>query len=174
MTSETPDEMDERRARTLYNVLTPSPSNFPWESQSEYVKAPYRDAIRAFCKSDAEQADALADDLENQCNELKAGMDQAEGRVAELEAENAAKDVALREVMQWIDNWDVAFLDDSEWPETNRKVTQALSDSLGGKLLACRDSLDEIINYKGGADNALEDEYVMARALAALDDKGGG
>ncbi len=36
----------------------------------------------------AEQAEALADDLENQCNELKAGLEQAEGRVAELEVEN--------------------------------------------------------------------------------------
>lgn len=34
----------------------------------------------------AEQAEALADDLENQCNELKAGLEQAEARVAELEA----------------------------------------------------------------------------------------
>lgn len=32
------------------------------------------------------------------------------------------------------------------------------------------DSLDEILNYSGGADNALEDEYVMERAIAALAD----
>ncbi len=30
------------------------------------------------------------------------------------------------------------------------------------------DALDEIINYCGGADNGLDDEYVVERALAAL------
>ena len=30
------------------------------------------------------------------------------------------------------------------------------------------DALDEILNYSGGANNALEDEYVMERAAAAL------
>lgn len=33
---------------------------------------------------------------------------------------------------------------------------------------ALRDSLSEILGYSGGADNALEDEYVMNRAQAAL------
>lgn len=31
-----------------------------------------------------------------------------------------------------------------------------------------RDVLDDILDYRGGADNALDDEYVMDRARAAL------
>jgi hypothetical protein len=30
------------------------------------------------------------------------------------------------------------------------------------------EALDELLNYSGGADSALEDEYVVARAIAAL------
>jgi hypothetical protein len=30
------------------------------------------------------------------------------------------------------------------------------------------EALDEILNYRGGADSALEDEYVMARAHVAI------
>lgn len=33
---------------------------------------------------------------------------------------------------------------------------------------ACRDALEEILDYRGGADSALEDPYVMERARAAL------
>lgn len=33
---------------------------------------------------------------------------------------------------------------------------------------ALRASLDEILNYSGGADSALSDEYVVGRALSAL------
>ena len=68
----------------------------------------------------AEKAEALVDDLENQIAEGLAGMDQAEARVAEMEG-------ALREVMDWINNWDPRFADDDEWPDTNSRVLLALS-----------------------------------------------
>lgn len=38
----------------------------------------------------------------------------------------------------------------------------------GGRERRLANSLDEILNYSGGADNALKDEYVMERAHAAL------
>lgn len=40
---------------------------------------------------------------------------------------------ALREVMEWIENWDVPFLDDPEWDSTAEKVTRALAAQGDGK-----------------------------------------
>jgi len=34
---------------------------------------------------------------------------------------------ALKEVMDWIDNWDPNFIDDDEWPETKARVDAALA-----------------------------------------------
>lgn len=33
---------------------------------------------------------------------------------------------ALGEVMDWISNWDPPFVQDDEWPDTERKATNAL------------------------------------------------
>jgi hypothetical protein len=40
--------------------------------------------------------------------------------------------------------------------------------SLCEQVRALREALDEMLNYTGGAYNALEDQYVMARVNAAL------
>ncbi len=36
-------------------------------------------------------------------------------------------EAALREVMEWLVNWDPPFLDDDEWPKTEQRVQDALS-----------------------------------------------
>jgi hypothetical protein len=34
--------------------------------------------------------------------------------------------VTLKEVMEWIDNWNPSFCEDEEWPETEQKVISVL------------------------------------------------
>lgn len=36
---------------------------------------------------------------------------------------------ALKEVMEWINNWDVPFLEDEEWQETEARVRAAIEES---------------------------------------------
>lgn len=38
---------------------------------------------------------------------------------------------ALKEVMSWTRNWDVQFLEDDEWPETEEKVRAAIAKAEG-------------------------------------------
>lgn len=40
---------------------------------------------------------------------------------------------ALEEVMEWISNWDVPFLEDEEWGPAYDKVSLALSKAKGGE-----------------------------------------
>jgi hypothetical protein len=44
---------------------------------------------------------------------------------------------ALQELYSWVKNWDVAFLEDPEWPDTRKKVEAALADrgmAVGGVI----------------------------------------
>lgn len=54
-----------------------------------------------------------------------------------------------------------------------RKFEQVGDCEANGHLFAASkdmfDVLEEILNYKGGADSPLQDEYVVGRAMAALE-----
>jgi hypothetical protein len=62
------------------------------------------------------------------------------------------------------------------WRDTGRGVTglpgHVETTAANARLIAAApdmfEALDELLNYSGGADSALEDEYVVARAIAAL------
>jgi hypothetical protein len=44
-------------------------------------------------------------------------------------------------------------------------------EALKARIQELRDLIDDIVNYRGGATNALEDQYIMDRANAALQSK---
>lgn len=54
----------------------------------------------------------------------------------------------------------------SDWPQFRDESTA------NARLIAAApclyDALDDLLNYSGGADSALDDEYVVERARAAL------
>lgn len=54
---------------------------------------------------------------------LRSGEDGLELAAAD---EIEKMEAALREVMQWVKNWDSPFLEDEEWPETEQRVADAL------------------------------------------------
>jgi DNA-binding response OmpR family regulator len=47
---------------------------------------------------------------------------------------------------------------------------QEIADK-AARIAELKAAIDEILNYSGGANNALEDEYVMERVRAALGEK---
>ncbi len=139
----------------------------------------------------AEKAEALAVDHENQIAELLAGMDQAEGRVAELEgalypAEQLLTILAKRNVNALISSGDIDTM-----LVTVNAVRQALSGD-GSRIMdvvkaarECRqsamESADELIGltiigphagrWKGVMDLLEEHLLVLFQALDALDGK---
>lgn len=56
------------------------------------------------------------------------------------------------------------------WAESRERhlAAETRAERAESELAVIREALEEIINYSGGADNALEDPYVMERARAAL------
>ena len=71
------------------------------------------------------------------------------------------------------DAWGSSVILSGDYPiaKTIRASEGCYQDANGHLLRSSRElyeALDEILNYTGGADNALEDEYVMERAFAAL------
>jgi len=81
----------------------------------------------------------------------------------------------------WVIDWNVSRLDIFGSDETalvaslrRSTLSQTIDEAAraNARLIAAApellDSLSEILDYKGGADSALHDEYVMDRARAAL------
>ena len=175
MTSETPAELDERRARALYLAHAPYAAGaMAWEARSEHFKSGYRMRARAIRESD----DAAG----------RERAEQAEARVKELEADCAAKDAALRQFLAAHDragmgSWDGDWEMRGKMDDAANVAKFALSDSPGGKLLALVDivriSLPSLADMppcrndrkQGAFDNAVGK---LSQALAALDAKGGG
>lgn len=76
--------------------------------------------------------------------------------------------VALLEAQaKWIAELEEIFKDAIEevtyWPTEAGKRDARIAE--------LKAAIDEILNYSGGANNALEDEYVMERVRAALGEK---
>lgn len=54
-------------------------------------------------------------------------MTEACNNYERVKAERDELAAALVEVMEWVNNWDVVFKDDPEWPTTEIKVRAALA-----------------------------------------------
>jgi hypothetical protein len=54
----------------------------------------------------------------------------------------------------------------NDMPWSVKDAADAL-EAQAGRIAEIKAALDEILHYTGGANNALEDEYVMERARAA-------
>ncbi len=68
-----------------------------------------------------EHPDFRMDHWEDYCNKTDALVTGAADKIEELTA-------VLEEVMEWISNWGVPFMEDPEWGKTYDKVIEALED----------------------------------------------
>lgn len=66
------------------------------------------------------------------CDTDNATTDVYEKRARKMAASPDLQD-ALEEVMTWVKNWDVPFLEDDEWAETETKVKSALFKANGSQ-----------------------------------------
>lgn len=62
------------------------------------------------------------------CYAIASVLAKYRGRADRAERKTRAAAEALGELYAWVKNWDVAFLDDEEWPETRTKVEAHLPE----------------------------------------------
>lgn len=57
---------------------------------------------------------------------IRKAADEYNSNLSQIREENERLRAALKEVMSWVKNWDVPFLEDDEWADTAEKVRAAL------------------------------------------------